>query len=733
MFRSRLSLLLAALLIVGLAPVTRGQAPDAPGGDPARQRFGAATTAIMVDVVVRDKRGNPVTDLTAADFELLEDDVAQEIGSVTLVAPGRLASGGTPSTAVAPGDSAPGVGSTVDSPTFVALAFDRLSPEGRALAHKGALAYLEMARDNDFAGVFLVDNALEMIQTYTTDRAALRKAIDAAASRASASFNRRSDAVRSTSRGETYKGTSPTAGAESAGARVAEAGVPPTPGQGQPPSPGGISEALFERMAYRMERSYESMMREQQGFATTNGLLALIDALGMLPGRKTVVFFAEGLAIPAAVQARFDSVVATANRSNVSVYTIDAGGLRVHSQAAETSRNVRDIADVNLDRVSGASEGGGAYTKDLELNEDVLRQDTSVGLGMLAERTGGFLINNTNALERGFRTIDADRRFHYLLTYSPRNDDFEGEWRQLTVRVPKRDVQIRARSGYLAVRAPGALPVLAYEGPALAALEESPLPTDLPVRAGAFSFPDAKGMGRLAVLVSAEAPALTVETTGQTFRTDFTILARIRDAAGEVVRKASQPYRLTGPAADAASVKQGEVLFFRQPDLEPGQYTLEYVVNDALGSKAGAGTQGFTVPSAAPGQLAVSSLIVVRRTEKVPANERTDDNPLYFGDLLLYPSLGEPLSKSRDKTVSFYYTATPAPGAPPTGTLEILQGTQSLAQLPLQLPAPGGDARIQHTAQLPLENFPPGEYTLRVNVAQGDAKETRDASFTVVE
>jgi VWFA-related protein len=732
MFRPRLSLLLTTAFVVGLAPTIGGQAPAAPQEAPPTQRFGAATTAIMVDVVVRDKRGNPVTDLTAADFELLEDNVRQEIGSVTLVAPGTLASGAAPSTAVAPGGATP-TANTVESPTFVAMAFDRLSPEGRGLAHKGALAYLETARDNDFAGVFLVDNALEMIQTYTTDRSALRKAIDAAASRASARFERQSDRVRSGSRGDTHAGTSPTAGAEQVGPRLQQEGPLPTPGRDQAPSPGGISERLFEQMADRMDRSYEGMMRDQQGYATINALLALIDALGLLPGRKTVVFFAEGLAIPAVVQARFDSVIATANRANVSVYTVDAAGLRVQSEAAAAARQVRGIADANMDRTASPDGGGGALTRNLELNEDVLRQDPSVALGILAERTGGILINNTNALERGFRTIDADRRFHYLLTYSPQNSDFNGEWREVTVRVPKRDVQIRSRSGYLAVRAPGALPVLAYEGPALAALEDSPLPNDLPVRAGAFSFPDAKGEGRLALLVAADASALTVETVGQTFRTDFTILARIKDATGEVVRKASQPYRLNGPAAEAANVKQGDVLFFRQPDLEPGQYTLEYVISDALGKKAGAGTQPIVVPATQPGHPIVSSLIVVRRTEKVPAAERTDDNPLYFGELLLYPSLGEPLSKSRDKTLSFYYTLQPAGSAAPAATLEILQKGQSLAQLPLQLPAPSADGRIQHTAQLPLENFPAGEYTLRVNVTQGSAKETRDAGFRVVD
>lgn len=40
----------------------------------------------------------------------------------------------------------------------------------------------------------------------------------------------------------------------------------------------------------------------------------------------------------------FRSVVTTANRGNVSVYTVDAVGLRVHSTDAEIGREVRALA-----------------------------------------------------------------------------------------------------------------------------------------------------------------------------------------------------------------------------------------------------------------------------------------------------------------------------------------------------------------------------------------------------
>ena len=88
---------------------------------------------------------------------------------------------------------------------------------------------------------------------------------------------------------------------------------------------------------------------------------AVIEGLSVLPGRKSVVFFAEGLALPDAVLPQFDSVVVTANRANVSVYTVDAAGLRVHSKDAETGREVRAAGAqsmiVNPDGVDGRVAG----------------------------------------------------------------------------------------------------------------------------------------------------------------------------------------------------------------------------------------------------------------------------------------------------------------------------------------------------------------------------------------
>lgn len=41
------------------------------------QPIGSGVSAIVVDVVVRDAKGRPVTDLTKEDFELREEGVVQ--------------------------------------------------------------------------------------------------------------------------------------------------------------------------------------------------------------------------------------------------------------------------------------------------------------------------------------------------------------------------------------------------------------------------------------------------------------------------------------------------------------------------------------------------------------------------------------------------------------------------------------------------------------------------------
>ena len=61
-----------------------------PLGVPEQPTFRAGVTFITTDVIVRDRNGQFVADLTEDDFAVLEDGVFQEIASLTLVHGGRV-------------------------------------------------------------------------------------------------------------------------------------------------------------------------------------------------------------------------------------------------------------------------------------------------------------------------------------------------------------------------------------------------------------------------------------------------------------------------------------------------------------------------------------------------------------------------------------------------------------------------------------------------------------------
>jgi VWFA-related protein len=732
------ALILILLLSASSSPLPARQEPAA---SPPAQNLRTGVTAIVVDAVVRDSKGKPVTNLRKEDFELLEDGVRQDIGDVTVVMPGSTERGkaatGAPAERPNSGPLSSGPSAPPATPSFLAIVFDRLTPDARLLAYKGALAYLDTLHENDYAAIFLSDLRLTTIQPYTNDRAKLRTALRDVASHTSSVFDpaanrdalRQVDVFGNPLPGDADPSVDVVASAESVGRPVDNRG----PG-GSVFEPANTELLRREMMAIELttHSSWSAMVRDQQGYATTNALLAVTTGLGVLPGRKSVVFFAEGLSIPEAVLPQFRNVITNANRGNVSVYTIDAAGLRVHSRDAEIGREVAAMGAAGL-KVDATGSNMSTLAM-MERNEDVLRKDPRTSLTLLAQQTGGGLIENTNDLARAFRQVDADRRFHYLLTYMPKNGDFDGKWRSITVRVPNRPVEIRARSGYLAVRAPASVPLLAYEGPALAALDRSPAPDDLPLRAAALVFPEGS-QNRIAVLAATDVGAIRfgLDVKTQTYRSDFSIVARIVDAQGEVVRKASQPYRLSVPAQQLDAARRGEVLFFRQPALPPGSYTLEVAVHDVFATRSAVRRATFIVPATTPQSLQVSSLVLVGRAEQVRAEERPNDNPLFVGDVLIYPNLGEPIQKSREKALTFFVAVTAGSGAAPQAAVEVLRDGQTLARAPSALPAAGPSGRIEHIAQVSIDALSPGRYTLRLTVNQREQREVREALFTLID
>jgi VWFA-related protein len=692
-------------------------------------------TAILVDVVVRDRAGEPVTDLGPEDFEVIEDGVRQDVGSFTPIfrdeTPGRratLPASRAAHVAEASGAPAAPAGAPPELPSEVlALVFDRLSPDGRALAFSAANTYLQSEHPDRIVGVFGIDLSLVSLQPFTREMADVRRAIERAGQRATSQFGatgaERRDmqdrALRATDQSAASAGAAAGQGAGAAGAAAGAA----------------AAEAQMLQMQQRMLETFDTLERDQRGYATANGLLAVVSGMRNMPGRKAIIFFSEGLSIPPNVQERFLAVVAAANRANVSIYSMDSAGLRTESTLREARDEVFAAGQRSLSRNPSRDLTGEPMTAALERNEAYLRLDPHSGLGQLADQTGGLLVSNTNDFRRALARVDSDMRNYYMLSYVPSNPEFDGRYRNISVRVSRPGLTVQHRKGYFAVRAPAGEPVLTYEAPALAVLDKSAVPNAFPVRAGALRFPEAARPGLTPIVVEFPTAGITFQPSPDKtlYTSDVTVLVRFRDVDGQVLEKLSQRYELQGPIDQMDRATQGELIFYRQPELPPGLYTMETVVYDALSGKASVRFSTIQKPHVDPDQLRMSSLMIVRRGERVPEDERMPGSPLYVGDTLLYPNLGGALQKGEDAELPFYFTAyVPKKGGKASAELELLQNARSLARVPLQLDSPDSDGRVQQVSRIPISELEPGTYELRVTVRHGSAAVVDTALFRIV-
>jgi VWFA-related protein len=726
-----LILLVGGSLATPLAqPTNQSQSPQL--------TYESVTTAVLVDVVARDRQGRIVTDLAAEDFEIREDDVPQTIGSFTRVARGGgiginvgIKDRNAP-TLVSPPPDPPAPSTASNPPPYpavTALVFDALSADAMGLCQRAALDYVPMSGLFQMrVGVFSTEPSVRALQTYTNDPALVRQAVR-----------------RLLPTGTTLKEvqTERLAELREQRERLDALGQPEAASSGGEGLSQGNASAIGQTEVQRrlvqgemrMLKAFDTLDRDQRGFGTTGALFSVLQSLLELPGRKTLVFFSEGLPASPALQAHLQSVVDAANRVNVTVYAVDASGLRAISGTRDTRIEIEEAGKERMRQLGSSS----TMTEEpimriVERTEDLIRFDSQGGLARLAEETGGFLVRDTNDLRQAFRRIDEDMRFHYLLTYSPARQAFDGKFRAIAVKVKRPGIEIFARKGYRALRFPPTVPVLGYEAPALAALDATRLPNGFPFSSVVLSFPERLRPGLAPLVVRLKTDALTYQqdTDKQVYLAEVSIVARFRDQTGSVVHKVSQQYQLNGRLGELDAAKKGEILFYREPELSPGVYTVETVVFDAIGDRASAKAATLEVPRTMDDEVSLSSVVIVRSTERVPKEQRQDSNPLYVGDLLLYPHGGEALSRVGDRELTFYYAVYSRKSARrPETSVELRRNGRTLAQVPVSLGAADVTGRIQQVSRLPLQPLADGTYELRVIVHDGPRSIERSTFFKV--
>jgi VWFA-related protein len=728
----RLTRILRALSLIAFAGAfaANAQEPAKPSGQtqkPGTSDQGAAvrigSEEVLLDVVVRDKKGRPVTDLKADEIEVYEDGVKQHINSFRKVEktdlnegagasnnPSGAAAGSTPGAAVDP----------LRQINLVTMVFERLNNEGRLLARDAAREFLKSElRRNVMVAVFALDQRLQVLQQFTNDGAKLGAAVDRATGAASSQFAERSEAIQR----------------ELENLLRAQANLEAASGAGVGRA---VVEARLAEVTTNMLRQTDDSQRERQAATSVYSLLSIVRGQQDLAGRKTVLYFSEGLQLTPNLAPVFRNAVSAANRANVSFYAIDARGLQTARQTDAARESLAAAARANEQqmRSRGAQPVTPEQIKAMDNAESSILKNAQENLSSLAESTGGFLVANTNDLRSPMRRVATELSSYYEISYVPQSREYDGKFRALAVKTPRQDVILQTRSGYFALppNEIGGPNFQGFEATMLAALGSPKPPRDFDYRSTAMRFASNADVTQYALIIEAPLANLTLiaDQEKKIYRTHFAMMALLKNAEGQVVQKFSQDYPLEGPIDRMEALKRGNVVFVRNFRLAPGRYTLETAAHDREANRISARRAVIVVPPAGQG-VSMSGIAVIKRIDPVDSNVKDPDNPLRFEQGKIIPNLGEAIQPKPGAQVSFFFVVYPAPGLneKPGLTLEFLLDGQVIARATPELSQPDAQGRIAYVASAPMETFKAGRYELRAVVTQGRQAVEEHAFFVV--
>jgi VWFA-related protein len=697
-----------------------------------------------VDLVVRDKKGRVVPGLKAGQVQVFEDGKPQAITSFRFVDGRReLAAAARSSERAEPAAAGAGAAQPVAAPAsrphLVSLVFSGMEPFSRILAGQAARLIVNSPMPpNTWLAVFSLDNRLNVLQSFTTDRAALNQAVELAVSGQPSQFRQLSQSTERELKGlfepRTHEGV----------------GLLPSAIEFANQATGRTADNYEITMARMLLQVLDFTQATSEYHASTRtlfGLQALVRAQAALPGRKTVVYMAEGLYIHPERKELFAAVLSAANQAHVSVYAIDVRALESTSSgqavkealaAAATASRIEQQEDVtrraDSTTASRARAGVGVTypgdpvtTRDkitvFDSARDSIQADTQSGMAALAGGTGGFLVANTNDMELPVRAIIEDIGTYYELAYHPAATRDDGRFRRIEVKVALPGVRIQSRAGYLALPTLEQ-PLLPHELALVRAIESDPRPRALDFHAEAVRLRPEAGRTRHAIVF--ELPAKDVKVVedqpAAQYRAHVAFLALIRDASGRAVEKLSRDVPFAGPLDRLPAFRQSSFVHVQPFALPPGRYTVQTAAMDALAGTFSAGQSELVVPAAQ--DPAIGGIVRVLRLG--PFTETAQADPFEFDGRKITPTLSQALRRP----ARLYFVVSAAGGRPEV-SIEFARAGKVVQRLTPALTAPDETGAFPVLADVPAE-LEPGEWEVQVT-ARRDGKQASAATRFLLE
>jgi VWFA-related protein len=677
--------------------------------EPSRERPTIQTTVdeVLLDLIVRDKKGKPVSDVKPNDVTVTDNGVKQKITGFRLVQGAEaLWSDGT-RTPLDP----------LRQIRLVTLAFEAMGDPGqRQLARQAALDLVKGEQGtNVFYSVVVINTQLNLLQPFTRDRDALEKAIALATSGGGVpQFTAESERQR----GQLQQRLQQMTGQPELAEALRALDSRPTPAPGSPALGAAALDAKLTEIMLDMTRT---------DFATTDGALlslsalqSLVRGLSELPGRKTVLYFTWGLVVPPRLDDQFKNLVSMANRANVTFYGIQANGVMTYSQNGGANNSLAIAARSSAQNATKAGAVDSGMIRASDMAEEATRSNVQLWLRNLAENTGGFLVADSNDLRTPVRKINEEVASYYELSYHPEIQNYDGSYHHVKTEIDRKGLLVQARSGYFALppelRTSGLLP---FEPTLLQALADGAKVREVPVRARLLRFqPNSQGVDTEMVV---EVPVQNLQfrpDQAQNWNARLSMLALVKDESGRVVRKFTRDVPITATAENLPAIKEGNFIYKDRMTLPPGKYILEAAVMDRENSKIGA-VRGEYVASVHPG-LSISDLSIVH-SYAPGAKDLDPADPFQYQGGRITPTLSDTVQARKGSTLSMFFVVYPNPASSEKTSVELeyVKDGKVVGKGGLELPPADARGRIPYVMSSSAEALPVGDYVLRALARQG--------------
>ena len=576
--KAPLALLLSFCIFLPALAQTKPATPAQPQkpGDDQDDVVRITTNLVQVDAVVT-KDGKLVTDLTADDFEIYEDGKRQTISSFAYISnvPAPTSQPTTPAVKEKSRDVVPVTALKPDDPRrTIAIVVDDLGISAESMGQvKSQLRKFirEQMQPNDLVAIIRTGGELGVLQQFTNDKRVLNRAVD----QLRWNFCNR------------------------------------------------VGIHLFTPLGSPAWQGCRGAFGN-----TMRSLHFILDAMGQLSGRKSMVVLSDNL--PRESQDEFyfgrdhryfdyantssllSKVAEKAIRSSVVIYTVDTQGLAVAGITAADSfsgdirsiqEQMRNVMDYRASLLMSRNEGG----------------------ELIAKQTGGFFVRNSNDFQ--LRRVLEDQSGYYLLGYRPTEETFNRRFHHIKAKVKKSGMTLRTRYGFFGISEEDVIKRTVSPGESANLALASPFGAqDIEVDLTSF-FTHDKAIGSMVrSFVYIAARDLSFEKVDGRNRASVELHGVIFGNNGTVVEHRARGATLNLLDRDYEyAMRNGLALRFDLPVKRPGSYQVRIATRDRTSSKIGTAGQFVEVPDINKRKLAVSGIVLGTpagaRVSSVDANQ----------------------------------------------------------------------------------------------------------------